>query len=316
MSEQNSSFLSRFPLRQIAIEKIDVREENAYPILDINRLADSIDRNGLLQPIIVSEKNGRFQIVAGERRFSAFCLLNKRYKNNSDGAAHRFEQIDAIIIDNAVNEEQIYRETNDYTRQMTTLQRIVLLDPDCIDMTEPEWQEEFVRRVHGDAALGSWKTGLLQVKGNQNEKCKLIQSMLYDQNPDIEVSEKTIRNYLAFLSRCTKELRLATIKGKISIQAASVLSWNKQEDQNKALEYLGSDEFEDYLEEGKYRSQSEKKRIKRNNTFYSRKIKAFYNRYNKLVLAYKTFLDSLPEDVLSETDAKIKKELDRFLTSK
>ncbi|MDF2699125.1 MAG: noc [Haloplasmataceae bacterium] len=42
----------------------------------IKELADSIKEHGLLQPIIVRQKNNLFEIIAGERRFRACSSLN------------------------------------------------------------------------------------------------------------------------------------------------------------------------------------------------------------------------------------------------
>src|SRR5215813_14060224 len=38
---------------------------------DLIELANSITANGIVQPIVVRPKNGRYQIVAGERRWRA-----------------------------------------------------------------------------------------------------------------------------------------------------------------------------------------------------------------------------------------------------
>lgn len=40
---------------------------------ELAELADSIRQNGILQPIVVREKDGAYQIVAGERRYQAAC---------------------------------------------------------------------------------------------------------------------------------------------------------------------------------------------------------------------------------------------------
>lgn len=43
---------------------------------EIEELADSIEKDGLLQPILVREIEGKFQIIAGERRYQACKLLS------------------------------------------------------------------------------------------------------------------------------------------------------------------------------------------------------------------------------------------------
>lgn len=43
----------------------------------IQELAISIEKNSLLQPILLRKKGIEYQIVSGERRFRAYCFLNK-----------------------------------------------------------------------------------------------------------------------------------------------------------------------------------------------------------------------------------------------
>lgn len=67
-------------MKETKIIMIDLIEPNPYqPRLEFNDealmdLAQSIRENGLIQPITVREVNGRYQIIAGERRFRALKL--------------------------------------------------------------------------------------------------------------------------------------------------------------------------------------------------------------------------------------------------
>ena len=64
-------------LQMVAIEKI---VPNPYqPRLEFDQdslmdLAQSIRENGLIQPITLKEKDGRYEIIAGERRYRA-CMM-------------------------------------------------------------------------------------------------------------------------------------------------------------------------------------------------------------------------------------------------
>ena len=51
--------------------RIDFDEE------EIKGLAESIESQGLLQPIVVRKKDNHFEIVSGERRYRAFCVLKR-----------------------------------------------------------------------------------------------------------------------------------------------------------------------------------------------------------------------------------------------
>ncbi len=44
---------------------------------ELRELAQSIEQNGLVQPVVVRQKADRYELVAGERRFRAFKLLGK-----------------------------------------------------------------------------------------------------------------------------------------------------------------------------------------------------------------------------------------------
>ena len=67
-------------MKDTRIVDIDLVEPNPYqPRLEFDDealmdLAQSIRENGLIQPITVREMDGRYQIIAGERRFRALKL--------------------------------------------------------------------------------------------------------------------------------------------------------------------------------------------------------------------------------------------------
>jgi len=51
--------------------RIDFNEE------EIKNLAQSIENQGLLQPVVVRQKDTHYEIISGERRFRAFCYLKR-----------------------------------------------------------------------------------------------------------------------------------------------------------------------------------------------------------------------------------------------
>lgn len=66
-------------IQLIKMEKIDRPVKIARETIDperVRELAESIRESGLLQPIILRPANGRFEIVAGDRRYLAHKLLN------------------------------------------------------------------------------------------------------------------------------------------------------------------------------------------------------------------------------------------------
>ena len=94
----------------------------------LSQLADSIKEIGVLQPILVQEKKGRYQIVAGERRFRAARLAGLRTIPAIVRTFSAKEQLEAALIENlqredlnAIEEAQAVRhlmDQCDYTQEM------------------------------------------------------------------------------------------------------------------------------------------------------------------------------------------------------
>ena len=64
----------------ISLSDIDINKNQPRKNFDkgaLEELAASIKENGLLQPIAVQKEGERYRIIAGERRFRAFRLLNE-----------------------------------------------------------------------------------------------------------------------------------------------------------------------------------------------------------------------------------------------
>ena len=62
--------------KNIPIEEIKENENNNYDLVDIDKLADSIDELGLLQPVLVKQRDKySYELIAGHRRFNAIKKL-------------------------------------------------------------------------------------------------------------------------------------------------------------------------------------------------------------------------------------------------
>ncbi|MGE5342783.1 MAG: ParB/RepB/Spo0J family partition protein [Candidatus Omnitrophota bacterium] len=62
-------------IRNIPIDKIIVNVfQPRKDFGDLNEMADSIKEKGILEPILIRPKNGKFEIIAGERRYRAAQL--------------------------------------------------------------------------------------------------------------------------------------------------------------------------------------------------------------------------------------------------
>ena len=291
----------------IRIDLIHPRSFNAYPITDIEQLAESIERVGLLQPIILSEKDGEYFIVAGERRFTAFKQLYEKYKDNKMRQS-LFETIPALLLENE-DEERVYRDSNDYSRQLTNFQRVIRCEPDKIDFDDHYWKEQYVKYVYGEERVNAYRNGQIYVKGTRTDKCKLIHRMILAIEPDIDISEKTVRNYLGFYDRCNEDLKLATVIGKISIRDAQSLSWLTNREQTQAVSKIGTEEFEDYLIEGQQLAEIKRKRYPAPATH----LYAYINKLNKLNNHYAKLIEGINEKELTEEEKEMLLEAKRII---
>ena len=66
--------IEKFQIEEVSIGEIIESSSQARKYFDeklLNELAESIKKNGLLQPIIVQKIDNKFQLIAGERRLRA-----------------------------------------------------------------------------------------------------------------------------------------------------------------------------------------------------------------------------------------------------
>lgn len=245
---------------EIPLRLIRVRPVNNYSITGIDELAESIQRTGLWQPIIVRrdekpDDERIYVIVAGERRYNAMKMLHDQAEKDNDSAREKiYSSIAGIILDenDLDKEEQIYHDTNDYSRQLTNFERITRLDPESIDMTKESWQERYIETCYGSDKLEQYKLGRFHVKGNLKEKCEYIVKLLTNKEPDLDITESTVRGYLSFLSRCGETLRQAVLKGIVPMRdARDYLSWLSEDDQKNAVDVAGTDKYQEYIDMGK-----------------------------------------------------------------
>ena len=71
-NEEEKSFVKNLKLTEIEPNKEQARK--VFDEIKLNELAESIKRFGVLQPIIVTKKEGFYEIIAGERRWRASII--------------------------------------------------------------------------------------------------------------------------------------------------------------------------------------------------------------------------------------------------
>ncbi len=93
---------------EIDLDKITTNKNQPRKVFNesaLKELSNSIEKHGVIQPIIVREKDGIYEIVAGERRYRASKLLEKKtipaiIKDLSD-----YEQENLSLIENVQRED-------------------------------------------------------------------------------------------------------------------------------------------------------------------------------------------------------------------
>ena len=88
-------------IRMIPIEKIDPNPHQARCELgNIEELQDSIRSKGILEPILVRAKGGRFEIIAGERRYMASRNIGLKELPCIDMDVEDAEAMEIALIEN------------------------------------------------------------------------------------------------------------------------------------------------------------------------------------------------------------------------
>lgn len=123
---------SKAHFETVSFDNIEYNSVNDYSMTSIEELADNIKKNGLLHNIVLSkQKNGKYKILAGERRTRAIQLLHEQEPESwmttealvYDGLTERQEE---IIMDssnlqsrgNGGDEVQLRKATNRYIENM------------------------------------------------------------------------------------------------------------------------------------------------------------------------------------------------------
>ena len=108
---------------EIEIEKIHARDNQPRKSFDdetIDDLAKSIEKYGLLNPIVVRKKNDKYEIVAGERRYRAVKKLGLK---TIDAIIKDYEEKDVEVlslIENIQREDlKVLEEANAYKKLST-----------------------------------------------------------------------------------------------------------------------------------------------------------------------------------------------------
>ncbi len=95
-------------IREVPLHLLDPNPDQPrkiFPADSLNALADSIRSAGLIQPILVMEVNGRYRIIAGERRFRASKIAGLKEVPVIVRSFDRAQQLEIALIENLQRED-------------------------------------------------------------------------------------------------------------------------------------------------------------------------------------------------------------------
>lgn len=190
------------------IEKIDINlivrdESQPRKIFDDNQikeLAYSIQKYGLLQPILVKKVDNKYKIIAGERRYRALKLLKSK---TVDAIIKNDENISEIALIENIQRENLspleeanailkLKNSNNYTHEelsrllgktrvyITNKLRMLLADED----TKKLLKDDKISEGHARALLG---------EKDINERKKIAQKIL-NLGLSVRDTEKAVKN--------------------------------------------------------------------------------------------------------------------------
>ena len=174
---------------------------NSFPEGNLMELAQSIKNNGIIQPIVVRQKNNKYEIVAGERRWRAAQKVGLQkvpivIKEVTDDKLLELALIENIQRQelNAVEEARAYRKLVDtvgLTQEMiaervgknrtviTTFIRLLKLPDEILKLIE----EEKITAGHGRALLMT----------DDIDAQKRIANMIVEMSLSVREAEKAVK---------------------------------------------------------------------------------------------------------------------------
>src|SRR6185295_4077464 len=87
--------------RMVPIDRVDPNPDQPRQVMgDLSELIASIAEKGIIEPLIVRQRNGRYQIVAGERRYQAAVRVGLRELPVVIRDADDTEVIEVALVEN------------------------------------------------------------------------------------------------------------------------------------------------------------------------------------------------------------------------
>ncbi len=237
--------IQEIPLKQIIPNTYQPRRQ--FDDVQLNELAQSIQVNGLLQPIIVRlNDDQKYEIIAGERRFRAVELLNwekipaivRDYSNQESAALALIENLQREDL-NPIEEAQAYQQLEqmeqlpqkDLARKLGKSQSYVANKLRLLKLAQPVQQAIITGTIsqrHGRALLN------LSAKQQEEVLAKIIKRKL-----TVKATEKLVQQLQQPPTSATGQIRalksknaklsINTIRKSVSLAQQNGAQFNYQE---------------------------------------------------------------------------------------
>lgn len=237
--------IQEIPLKQIIPNTYQPRRQ--FDEVQLNELAQSIQVNGLLQPIILRlNEDQKYEIIAGERRFRAVELLNwekipaivRDYSNQESAALALIENLQREDL-NPIEEAQAYQQLEqmeqlpqkDLARKLGKSQSYVANKLRLLKLAQPVQQAIITGTIsqrHGRALLN------LSAKQQEEVLAKIIKRKL-----TVKATEKLVQQLQQPQTSATGKIRalksknaklsINTIRKSVSLAQQNGAQFNYQE---------------------------------------------------------------------------------------
>lgn len=237
--------IQEIPLKQIIPNTYQPRRQ--FDEVQLNELAQSIQANGLLQPIIVRlNDDQKYEIIAGERRFRAVELLNwekisaivRDYSNQESAALALIENLQREDL-NPIEEAQAYQQLEqmeqlpqkDLARKLGKSQSYVANKLRLLKLAQPVQQAIITGTIsqrHGRALL------TLSEKQQEEVLEKIIKQKLTVKSTEklvqqLQQPQTSATGKIRALKSKNAKLSINTIRKSVSLAQQNGAQFNYQE---------------------------------------------------------------------------------------
>ncbi len=253
----------------IDIEKISPNKSQPRKIFkekDLLELSESIKENGIIQPIIVVEKDGMFEIIAGERRYRASKLAGLTKLPVVIKRATKKDVLVMAIIENVqrsdlncveealayfqlmnefeLTQEEVAKKIGKERSTIANFLRVLKLPKDVIVLLQKEQlsfghakilaslsDDETIKRLANESAVNSWSVRELEESIKKVKKG--FKPVTDSKNKFLDEQFGQLKNRLE-----TKTNFHIAIKGKKNGAGEVIIKFNNEAEFNDIFKYM------------------------------------------------------------------------------